>query len=111
MKRPEGFYFTNCIYLSIPLEELEILLGDDEKLLSMTVSLMECEACGMPGSSRELIEIFLDKDQCIYLVQSCSCCGNGLATAYLDTTDLPEWKGTLLYLLRMQMGLNSLGDE
>lgn len=111
MKRPQGFHFSNCAYLSIPLEELEILLGDDEKLLPMTASLMECDACGMPAATRESIEIFLDGDQCIYLIQGCSCCGNGFATAFLDTTDLPEWKSTLLYLLRMQMGLNSLGDE
>lgn len=112
MKRQPTFQPDQTTWLDLPLEELEVLLGDEEKLLRyIGTELLQCSHCGMHTPATDKLEIHLDDVCCLFLVQPCPYCHNSLATAYIDTTDLPDWQHILRNLLRQQSGLNSLGDE
>ncbi len=111
MKRPHGFDSKQCVRLELPPEELQVLLGDEHLLETVGLELMHCSHCGLQPHAGGAVEVYLDADQCIYLVQPCGFCQQGHSVGFIDTTDLPEWQEILLHLLRQQMGLNSLGDE
>jgi hypothetical protein len=112
MKRSQGFDPRLCIRLNLPLEELRILLGDDEMLLEkIGTELLNCKNCGLHPLPDGEVDLYLDEDNCLYLVKPCIFCQQGDCLGFIDTTDLPDWQHILRHLLRQQFGLNSLGDE
>jgi hypothetical protein len=112
MKRQPTYLPEQTTWLDLPLEELEILLGDEEQLLRYVgADLLQCNCCGLHAPSTDTLEIHLEESCCLFLVQACPYCKDGQATAFVDTTDLADWQHILRNLLRQQSGLNSLGDE
>lgn len=112
MKRCVPYRSNQTTWLDLPLEELEILLGDDDQLLRyIGTDLLQCSDCGIHTPLTEQLEIHVDDMCCLYLVQACPFCHTAQAISYIDTTDLPDWQHILRNLLRQQLGLNSLGDE
>lgn len=112
MKRSQSFVSQNCYQLDLPLEELAVLLGDDDGLLTkLGFGCILCLQCSMPVENLQNCEVYLDADCCLYVVSPCQFCSEKPAYAFIDTTDLPDWQYILRHLLRQQMGMNSWGDE
>ncbi|MFM7586872.1 MAG: hypothetical protein ACKO6M_07625 [Bacteroidota bacterium] len=110
MKRQPKHLPKNLTLLDLTLEDLEVLLGDEQGLISLIVGKNRST-----DNHQNALVVYTDDDLCLYFVDGGGRRSKGPQSDthfhFLDTTELPDWQGILRYLHWEQHGLNSLGDE